>query len=428
MKRLLLLFILSPVISFGQVRQKAIVDSIRAAANDLQRVSALIKNTPGGTVEQIDAADSAGYVSIVVRLHIAEPIVIPVLSTLSLVTIKTADAVAARANTVTLLPPFRPRLEPDTVVALSLMAMFKFDTKHFPVATMGAVSVPPLPRPVLEPDTVVALSLRAMSRFSAKQITVSKMDMVTVPPFTDVKMDIDALSFITVVPYRIEAVVVARANVVAEPVLPELEPETIEPLEPTVAAIMPVVLPRRPDKMYKIPVPAFVASRLPVAEMHLSDEGYELLEKLEGFSPELYSLKDGGLTIGFGFFVPYAEAGKWDKGVTIEAAELIMRQKMPAYEDQVKKYINVPLTQLEFDALTMLAYNLGSFSKATSIVNDINTNADFEQLQKDWMRFVHSKAPGVMKGLMNRRRDEMQVRSESNYQDERKIQIIRNQR
>jgi GH24 family phage-related lysozyme (muramidase) len=165
-----------------------------------------------------------------------------------------------------------------------------------------------------------------------------------------------------------------------------------------------------------------------VVDMHLSEEGYTLLEKMEGFSPELYSLGDGGFTIGFGFFVTYSEADKWRKGVTIADAERMIRQKVPAYEDQVKRYINVPLTQEEFDALTMLAYNLGGFSKASSIVNDINSYAGFDQLQRDWMRFVHSKAPGVMKGLMNRRNDEIRVRNEANYQQERKILIYKNKK
>jgi lysozyme len=165
--------------------------------------------------------------------------------------------------------------------------------------------------------------------------------------------------------------------------------------------------------------------KMPVGELHLSPEGYSLLEKLEGFSPELYSLNDGGFTIGFGFFVPYAAGNKWENGVTIEEADSIIRLKVPAYEDQVKRYINVQVTQTEFDALTMLAYNLGGFSKATSIVNDINNLEETEKLQADWNRFVHSKAPGVTKGLMKRRKDEMGVKKYADYQPERKLQILK---
>src|ERR1019366_1642819 len=85
--------------------------------------------------------------------------------------------------------------------------------------------------------------------------------------------------------------------------------------------------------------------RTTVTELHLSPDGYSLLQKLEGYSSELYSLNDGGYTIGFGFFVPYKEGTKWRKGITWEDAELMLHEKVPAYEAQVKEYVNVPLTQ-----------------------------------------------------------------------------------
>jgi GH24 family phage-related lysozyme (muramidase) len=72
----------------------------------------------------------------------------------------------------------------------------------------------------------------------------------------------------------------------------------------------------------------------------------------------------------------------------------------------------------------MLAYNLGGFSKATSIINDVNNQVEFDKLKASWKRFVHSKATNVSKGLMNRRRDELEVRELSYYQPNRKIQIF----
>ncbi len=270
-------------------------------------------------------------------------------------------------------------LRPPTSIALPTNTPFK---------TQLANTLPAF-RPVLEPDTITAIA-PVITRFHTTAITPISVGVVEVPVF---------------------------------PFEPE-EPEPLPLIENTLFAIK---MPSR-VRPAAVSVPVFVEKKMEVSEMHLSDEGYALLEKMEGFSPELYSLKDGGFTIGFGFFVPYGEAGKWSKGVTLEDAERIIREKVPAYEDQVKQYINVPLTQTEFDALTMLAYNLGGFSKATSIVNDINSGGDFGKLQHDWMRFVHSKAPNVMKGLMNRRKDELRVRNEMNYQPERKLLIYKNRR
>jgi len=425
MRRLLLLFILSPVILFGQVRQKALADSIKAVGTDIREISEAINNSPGNKVENIHVSDSAGYVTVLVRVHVAEASVIPRLPPLPFANIKTADIVVDGVGTVEVPPRCRLVLEPDTVIALSPRPVVKLNTGDILVANADPVIVPPRSRLVLEPDTVIALSARAFVKFNTRDIPVAKIETAAVPSLPYIKPWIDTLPLLSVTLLKMKAVVAGRLSATAIPPLADVEKEVMEPLDPS-EPLQLAIKRTRPGKMKTCTVPVFEVTRMEVSEMHLSDEGYELLEKLEGFSPQLYALGDGGLTIGFGFFVPYSESSKWDKGISWEAAERMIREKVPSYEDQVKQYINVPLTQLEFDALTMLAYNLGGFSKATSIVNDINSNADFEKLQKDWMRFVHSKAPGVLKGLMNRRRDEMQVRNEWNYQPERKIQILKN--
>lgn len=285
------------------------------------------------------------------------------------------------------------RIHVDGASVIANLPLTRFARIAAAVRTASpAQLIPALPPfiPVLEKDTVTALPLRMIAQLKTRNAIASETKETVVPVF---------------------------------PFEPE-EPEALPLIDNTRFVIeMP-----RPARPAAVNVPVFEEKKMPVEEMHLSDEGYSLLEKMEGFSPELYSLKDGGFTIGYGFFVPYGEAGKWSKGVTLEEAERIIREKVPAYEDQVKQYINVPLTQTEFDALTMLAYNLGGFSKATSIVNDINGGGDFGKLQRDWMRFVHSKAPNVMKGLMNRRKDELRVRNEMNYQPERKLLIYKNNR
>jgi len=424
MKGLLSLFVLSPVILFGQIRQKAIVDSIKAAATTLEGVSSFISNNPGTEVKQIKVSDSGKYVTILVRVRVTAPDIIPPLPPKSVADITTGKITAdkMRAVAVPALPP--PISVADSIPALQPCAVFQLEIRDIPYAHAGVVTLPPLP----EVFTIDYLQPLALSQFSIQDFVPPKVTSVSVPYLPEVlSYIIDLLSPHAVAPFSIADIVVGKMDTVTLPPLPEVKLETIDPLAlvaPYEIAI--VYLPI--DKMDTTAIPVFRELKMPVEGMHLSDAGYLLLEKLEGFSPELYSLKDGGLTIGFGFFVPYSEARMWDKGITLEKAERMIREKVPTYEDQVKQYINVPLTQEEFDALTMLAYNLGGFSKATSIVKDINGHADFDKLRSDWMRFVHSKAPGVMKGLMNRRRDEMAVRNASDYQTERKILIYKNRR
>ena len=421
MKRLLLLFILSPVMLFGQTRRTAIVDSIKAAATNLHDVSAVINNYPDTKVEHIQVSDSGEYVTMVVRVHVTEAGVITSLPSLPVVNIKTGDIVAAGVGIVTIPPLPPPVIEAYIIESLTPLAAAKSKTGDIPFVKISTVAIPSLPD--IKPRLIEALPVVAVTQLRIAGIPAGKMDPATVPPLPDIRPKLIDAFPLAVAQLKID-IVAHKADTVSVPTLADIELETMEALPP-LAAVMLAVGNRSAGKIDTVTVPVFEEKKMPVTEMHLSDEGYSLLEKMEGFSPELYSLNDGGFTIGFGFFVPYGEGSKWDKGVTWEDAENMIRQKVPVYEDQVKQYVNVLLTQEEFDALTMMAYNLGGFSKATSIVNDINSNADFEQLQKDWMRFVHSKAPGVMKGLMNRRKDEMQVRNESDYQPGRKIQILK---
>ena len=417
MKLLLLLLILSPFTLFGQMRRKAIVDSIKAEATNLQGISTLISNNRDAKVANIHVSDSGEYVTVVVRVHVTEARVIKILPTLAIVKMKVEEIVAGATNAVSVPPLPRPIKEADTIVALRPCTVFKFNTDGIPVVSVDTLTVPPIP--VVDLETMEALPV---TFFKIEVLAIGWADTLSVPPLPEA--DPETVEALPVTLFRIEDIVIGIGGTATIPALPDVEFETMGGL-PLFAVVELAIKDHPACKMDTMALPSFEEKKMPISGIHLSAEGYSLLEKLEGFSPMLYSLKDGGFTIGFGFFIPYGEGGMWSKGVTWEEAERLIRQKVPAYEDQVKKYINVPVTQNEFDALTMLAYNLGGFSKATSIVNDVNMQADFDKLQSDWKRFVHSKAPGVTKGLMNRRKDELDVRNESNYQPERKIQILK---
>jgi len=486
MKRLLLFLMLSPVILLAQTGRKDDIDSI--AAINLQSLPASLSNNLMCTkVADLRITDNGEYTTIVVFLHIiaasdsADKVDIPPGKTdtvtpvnpLSVVTINTDDMLFAKADILTYHPPLPvvainaednpvsktditalspialvtvntedipivkvemittipslPIVQGDTITALSPVTLVTINIEAIPVSTMDiAANIPPLP--FVQPDTIAALPPLAVVTINTEDISVSKADIAAnIPPLPFVQPDsIALLTPLAVVALNTENIPLYKVDIIETiPPLPFVQPDSIPLLTP----LAEVALNTENVPLYKeevvVPIPKIEEKRMPVAEMHLSPDGYSLLQKLEGFSPELYSLNDGGFTIGFGFFVSYSEGAKWKKGITWEEAEQMIRQKMPAYEDQVKEYINIPLTQNEFDALTMLAYNLGGFSKATSIINDINNQVGFDKIQSDWKRFVHSKAPGVTKGLMNRRRDELEVRSISEYQPDRKIQILK---
>jgi len=368
MKRPLILLILS-LILLAKSRAQSVIDTNRDAATlNLRSMSLLMSNSKCVRVAEIRNDGSDEYTTMIIFHH-------------SITASDTADvATPAPAETVV--------RDTASIAALDLVGMAALEMVGIISADMAGVAMPDVGNIVLSEPFIIVRD------------TVGALDVA----------GLAALS-----------VVSASAQEVAGVDVPEMPPVEIQDAEP-------VLRPPADSSIITPDVAKNAEVRMPVEVMHLSQEGYSLLEKLEGYAPALYNLGDGGYTIGFGFFVPYNESDKWSRGMTWEQAASMIQQKVPAYEAQVKEYVNVPLTQNEFDALTMLAYNLGGFSKATSIINDINEQVEFEKLQSDWKRFVHSKAPNVSRGLMRRRKDEIEVRKSSNYQPDRKIQVYKSKR
>ena len=316
MKQLLLLFILSPVILFGQTRRTAIVDSIKAAASNLQDVSKLISKYPDAKMEHPRVSDSDEYVTIVVRVHIEDAGVIPHLPMLPVIKLNTKYIVTTGMSTVT-VPPLPPAvIEAYEITALPRPAITQFKTGEIPVTKMHPVTVPPLPN--VRPELIADLPVAGIAQFKVRDIAALKVNMIPLPPLPNVRPELIAdLPWTGIAPFRIGNIAAARMDTAQ---LPKFDWVTLEAL-PLPAAVILAVAEVTVAKIDTVEVPGFEEKKMPVTGMHLSEVGYSLLEKLEGFSPDLYSLKDGGFTIGFGFFIPYGEGAKWDKGVTWEQAE-----------------------------------------------------------------------------------------------------------
>lgn len=439
MKPLLLLLILCPVILSAQPQQKNPVDSNddEAVAN-LKAMAASMSNDKCANVADIRVFDNGDYRSIVIFRHVITALdsagpyrkseVFTPIPLRPVVTFRISIPVTTTALITT--APRLPRLAGETVAMLSTRPVVMVKTSAPVILSEPITSVPRLPR--LPEEIIAALTARPAIMIKTGAPVVPAEPITSVPKLPRLPEEIiAALTSRPVVLLRTGVAVIKAEHVTTPPELPLLPDDIITPV-----ATHPVILLKTNITVTKVELMTSVPQlpvleeeiRMPVAEMHLSPRGYSLLQKMEGFSSDLYALGDGGFTIGFGIFVPFNEGAKWNKGVTWDEAEQIMRQKMPVYEDQVKQYINIPLTQSEFDALTMLAYNLGGFSKATSIVNDVNEQVSLEQLEKDWKRFIHSKAPNMTRGLLKRRNDELDVTEISNYQPERKIQILKSRR
>lgn len=111
-------------------------------------------------------------------------------------------------------------------------------------------------------------------------------------------------------------------------------------------------------------------------------------------------LGDGGFTIGWGHFEARgskAAAAMPDSITQSDADALFSDGPVPAWVSQsspdldargaavVRKYVNVPLTQNQFDALTSLAYNLSQTSFA-QIADAVNQGAGIDPIAYNFVR------------------------------------------
>jgi GH24 family phage-related lysozyme (muramidase) len=83
---------------------------------------------------------------------------------------------------------------------------------------------------------------------------------------------------------------------------------------------------------------------------------------------------------------------------------------MGKYESQVKNKIERPLSQREFDALTVFTYNMrGGLRNAQKLVKAVNDKANVDILQQTWYIYSNSINPSMHRGLLNRRMDEFEI-------------------
>ena len=135
--------------------------------------------------------------------------------------------------------------------------------------------------------------------------------------------------------------------------------------------------------------------------MKISEEGKELLKKFEGCKLEAYQDSVGVWTIGYGH-----TKGVY-KGMTIsqDDAEEMLEEEMEEYEGYIEEYVEVPLSQNEFDALVCWVYNLGPTNLRNSTLLMVLNQSKFDEVPEQIKRW--NKAGGeVLKGLVRRREAE----------------------
>lgn len=158
----------------------------------------------------------------------------------------------------------------------------------------------------------------------------------------------------------------------------------------------------------------------------LSDQAIKFLKSIETLRTKPYDDRTGkeitdwveGATIGYGHLIAKVEWRKYKNGITESQAIMLFNSDLAPFEKKVKSLVKVPLTQNQFDALVILAFNIGasnfSSSSVLKLVNDHSSKTPYSSLEKAWMAW--NKARGKFnKGLENRRKAEWNIYSKNIY-------------
>jgi lysozyme len=139
--------------------------------------------------------------------------------------------------------------------------------------------------------------------------------------------------------------------------------------------------------------------------MKTSEKGLEHLALVEGEVLEAYKDVAGIWTIGVGHTS--------DKHLTVlpglkiskEVSRFLLALDVAEAEEAVDKFVTVPLTQNQYDALVSFVFNVGvgAFEKST-MLKRLNV-ADYTGASLQFERWVYAGGK-IVKGLMNRRHKE----------------------
>lgn len=160
--------------------------------------------------------------------------------------------------------------------------------------------------------------------------------------------------------------------------------------------------------------------------LNMGEQGLALLKQVETLRLKPYDDQTSketkvwtvGATIGYGHLIKKAEWSTYKDGITEPVANTLFQLDISPFITNVRDAITVKLRQNEFDALVILAFNIGPVIKGSSVVkliNNPNAKTSYKNLEAAWKAWNKSQGK-VMKGLVNRRQCEWKIYSENIYE------------
>lgn len=137
---------------------------------------------------------------------------------------------------------------------------------------------------------------------------------------------------------------------------------------------------------------------------HITQEGLALIKRFEGFEAKAYRCPAGYWTIGYGHMIRPDES-LLEGEISVEQAALLLRADVEEAEVAVLRFIKVPLTDGQFDALVSFTFNLGAGALQRSALRKVVNRAEHGHVPHQLRRWVY--AGGCKQtGLIRRREAE----------------------
>jgi lysozyme len=155
--------------------------------------------------------------------------------------------------------------------------------------------------------------------------------------------------------------------------------------------------------------------------MKVSAKAVKMIQHHEGVRQKPYRCPAKLWTVGVGH-VLYPEQGKLKiderdgfalkiedfRVFSMEEVDAILRTDLDRFERGVEKFCPVPLTQGQFDALVSFSFNVGLGTLQRSTLRQKVLRGDMEGASEELLKYCMAGGK-VLKGLLNRRKDEQAV-------------------
>lgn len=152
-------------------------------------------------------------------------------------------------------------------------------------------------------------------------------------------------------------------------------------------------------------LPGSQVERYDPKSLRVSSEGIKMIEGFEDFRSKIYRDQSGNPTTGIG---DKLKPGEKVKPQTYAQAKAKMLADLADAERMVKAYVQVPLSQNEYNALSSLVYNAGIGNLEGSLLFQKLNSGDYVGAASEFDNFVYYKNPKTRKmqistGLVGRR-------------------------